>query len=582
MTATQVGTGPRELRPYQTAAVAAVEREWAAGVKRTGVVLPTGAGKSTVIGKLVSNAYRAGEPVLVVAHRAELLQQMRRDTKAVDPTIPDADMGIVMAEQDDHHCPIVFASLQTLASAKRRNSVGRRTRLFWDEVHHAGAEGYHTSMSELGMYDHAQMAGFTATMYRDDKGTIGLGDVIEKVAYEKDLRWAIKHGYLVQPRGMTVRIKNLDKLDDVRTVAGDFKNDELAEIMEAAVEYVVDAIELHAADRTNIVFAASVDGAHMIAEAMNERGLSAEAVTGAMPHPEREAVYARYRNGTTKSLVTVMVLTEGADFPMCDTVVMARPTRSKNLYAQMVGRALRLHPGKTDALVLDLSGSTRQMKLVNLTDLAPGAEVKEVDEDGTDIPICQVCGLYLAECFCGDVEDAIGGGDADAKVVRQGPVDMVSIDLLANSDTLWLETPAGVPFINGADGWCVFLWPEHARAGGNDQKWLPGLSNTKRRMKALPLELAGQAAGFMDLEDAIDFAEAWVYKATDRFTFNERGASWRRNAKPSEKQVSFARNLGVVGADTMTKARLSDEISIALASKVLDEHMAPREATSGA
>lgn len=579
MTAPQVGIEPRELRPYQTAAVAAVERDWAAGIKRTGVVLPTGAGKSTVIGKLVSLAYHAGEPVLVVAHRAELLKQMRRDTKAVDPSIPDTDMGIVMAEQDDYHCPIVFASLQTLASAKRRESLGRRTRLFWDEVHHAGAEGYHTSMSELGMYDHALMAGFTATMYRNEQGTIGLGDVIEKVSYEKDLRWAIKHGYLVQPHGKTVRIKNLDALDDVRTVAGDFKNDELAEVMEAAVEYVVDAVQLHAADRTNIVFAASVDGAHMIAEAMNERGLSAEAVTGAMPHDVREQVYDRYRTGATKSLVTVMVLTEGADFPMCDTVVMARPTRSKNLYAQMVGRALRLFEGKSDALVLDLSGSTRQMRLVNLTDLAPGVEVTEVDEDGTVLDICPVCDLFLAECICGQVDEALGAGDGKVKVVRQGPVDMVSIDLLANSDTLWLETPAGVPFINGTDGWVCFLWPQEARPG-TGQQWLPGLSNTKRRMNAMPLELAGERAGFMDLEDAIDFAEAWVYEASDRFSFNDRNASWRRNQKPSEKQVSFARNLGVVGADNMTKARLSDEISIALAAKVLDGHMKPRQAVT--
>ncbi|AEN79584.1 DNA helicase [Mycobacterium phage Boyle] len=566
-----VGTEPRELRSYQTAAVAAVERDWESGTKRTGVVLPTGAGKSTVIGKLASNAYRSGKRVVALAHRAELLFQMRRDMLAVDPTIPASDIGIVMAEHDDHHAPIVFASLQTLAHAKRRNALGRRDVILWDEFHHAGAEGFHATFEELGGYTHAYLCGFTATMYRNEKGTIGLGDVIQKVSYEKDLRWAIKHGFLVQPRGKTVRIKNLDKLDDVRTVAGDFKNDELAEVMEAAVEYVVDAIELHARERTNIVFAASVDGAHMIADAINERGMTAEAVTGSMPHAEREQVYDRYRTGVTKNLVTVMVLTEGADFPMCDTVVMARPTRSKNLYAQMVGRALRLFPGKTDALVLDLSGSTRAMKLVNLTDLSPGAPVEEVDEQGQAIAVCPTCDLYVTECVCGLVDDAMGGGDTEAKVVRQGPVELVSIDLLANSDTLWLETPAGVPFINGSDGWLVFLWPETGRKG-RDQRWLPGLTSTKRRMDALPLERGGVVADFMDLEDAVDFAEAWVYES-DRFTFNDKSASWRRNQKPSDKQVTFAHNLGIVGADGMTKARLSDEISIALASRVLDGHM---------
>ena len=562
---------PRELRSYQSAAAAAVHRDWQTH-SRVGVVLPTGAGKTTVMGRLISDVYHQGEPVLVVAHRHELLKQIRRDLMAVDPSIPSSHIGMVVADQDDHSAPIVIASLQTLAHAKRRNSLGRRTRLFWDEVHHAGAEGFHTSMSELGMYTHAKMCGFTATMYRDEKGTIGLGDVIEKVSYEKDLRWAIKHGFLVQPRGLTVRIKGLDTLDDIRTVAGDFKQDELAEVMEAAAPYVVDAIKLHAGDRTTIVFAASVDAAHVLADALTAAGMAAEAVTGAMKHDEREEVYARYRSGAIQHLVTVMVLTEGADFPMCDTVVMARPTRSKNLYAQMVGRALRLYPGKTDALVLDLAGSTRGMKLINLTQLDHGAEVKDVDEAGNDIRICPWCDLVETECTCMGPPEA--GGDT-LKVVRQGPVDMVAIDLLANSDTLWLATAKGVPFIGGTDGSVVFLWPDN-----NDPRtartWKPGLSNTKRKMEALALQRGSEIADFMELEDARDFAEAWVSEdSSGRFAFKDRGASWRRNQAPSTAQLGLARSLGIVGADNMTKAALSDEISSKYASRVLDEHIKP-------
>ena len=561
---------PRELRTYQSAAVAAVHRDWQTH-KRVGVVLPTGAGKTTVIGKLISDEYHAGEKIVAVAHRRELLAQIKRDLMAVDPTIPESDIGIVAAEQDDHSAPIVIAMLQTIAHAKRRNSLGRRTRLFWDEVHHAGAEGFHLSMSELGMYDHAKLCGFTATMYRDEKGTIGLGDVIEKVSYEKDLRWAIKHDYLVQPRGLTVRIKGLDTLDDIRTVAGDFKQDELAEVMEAAVPYVVDAVKLHAGERTSIVFAASVDAAHVLADALNAAGLSAEAVTGAMKHEEREEVYARYRSGAIRHLITVMVLTEGADFPMCDTVVMARPTRSKNLYAQMVGRALRLYPGKTDALVLDLAGSTRGMKLINLTQLDHGAEVKDVDEDGNDVRICPWCDLVEAECTCMGEPEA-GGGEG-LKVVRQGPVDMIAIDLLANSDTLWLATAKGVPFVGGTDGSVVFLWPDN-----NDPRtarmWKPGLTNTKRQMDALALQRGDDIADFMELEDARDFAEAWVSEDNSgRFQFKDRGASWRRNQAPSQAQIGLARSLGIVGADNMTKAALSDEISSKFASRVLDEHI---------
>src|SRR6185369_8205285 len=114
---------PRELRDYQIAAADAVEREWAKGKQRTGVVLRTGSGKSTVIGERIRRDYRAGEPVVALAHRGELLDQMRRDLLAVDPTIPVSDIGIVRAEEDDHHCPIVFATLQTLATAHRREAL---------------------------------------------------------------------------------------------------------------------------------------------------------------------------------------------------------------------------------------------------------------------------------------------------------------------------------------------------------------------------------------------------------------------------------------------------------------------------
>lgn len=258
---TTAAPAPRQLRDYQVAAVDAVERDWASGKNRVGVVLPTGSGKSSVIGETGRRALDRSQRVLCLAHRGELLDQMRRDFIAVAPHYADRT-GIVRAETDDSHADIVFATLQTLATAHRRQALGKRHVILWDEVHHAGAEGFHTTFSELGGYDDALMAGFTATMYRNERGVIGLGDVIQKISYEKDIRWAIKKGFLVQPRGLTVRIKGLDALNDVRSVAGDFHQGELAEVMEACTQYVVDAIKLHAADRRPIIFAASVDAAH--------------------------------------------------------------------------------------------------------------------------------------------------------------------------------------------------------------------------------------------------------------------------------------------------------------------------------
>lgn len=565
---------PRILRPYQIEAADAVEADWADGTWRTGVVLPTGVGKSTVIAELLLRAYRRGQRSVAVAHRGELLDQMRRDFHTVAPQVPLTETGIVRAEQDDHHCPIVFATLQTLATASRREALGPRDVLIWDEVHHAGAEGFHTTFSELGGYDGARMAGFTATMARAERGRIGLGDVIEKVSYERDLTWAIKNGYLVMPHGLTVRIKGLNALNDVRNVAGDFHQSELAEIMEAASTYVVEAIEKHAADRRSIIFAASVDAAHEITRAINESGvLSADYVTGAMSYQSRQPVYEAFRTGAIDCLVTVMVLTEGADFPMCDAVVLARPTRSRNLFSQMIGRSLRLHDGKGDALVLDLAGSARGMKLVRLTELLEGVEHIDVDRDGDVIT---------------DEYEDIGAAEPEAKIVRQGPVDMVTIDLLANDDTLWLETPAGVPFLSlmasgdrpAEKNNIVFLWPQGDRppSEGEKLKWAVGQINTRRPT------IGGWVSGsghnpvsepdYVDLPDAILAAETWVV-TTDQAVAS-RGSSWRRNQPPSEAQLRLAKGLRINGASDFTKARLSDEISITFASRVLDDAMEPR------
>src|SRR5262245_42312745 len=113
---------PRELRPYQREARDAVLADWSAGITRVGVVLPTGAGKSTVIGSLVRWAYHEGYRILLIAHRAELLDQMFRDTQHVAPEIPKQHYGIVRGEYDDHHALIVAATFQTLAKAHRRKA----------------------------------------------------------------------------------------------------------------------------------------------------------------------------------------------------------------------------------------------------------------------------------------------------------------------------------------------------------------------------------------------------------------------------------------------------------------------------
>jgi len=553
MTTHATGIEPRQLRPYQTEAVEAVESDWADGIRRVGVVLPTGAGKSTVIGKLTSNAYHQGERVVLIAHREELCRQMIRDLKAVDPSIPDSDIGFVIAADDDHHCPIVAATLQTLRSARRLKSLGKRTRIFWDEVHHAAADGFHMTFSDLGGYDGAYMCGFTATMRRQQRTRVGLGDVIEKIAYSKDLKWAIDNNFLVRPKGLTVRLDNLNALNDIRTVAGDFAQGEMAAVMEAATSFVVDAVKLHAKDRRPIVFAASVEAAHSIAQALNSQDYPAVAVTGEQSYHERAVHYEAYRNGEVRALVTVMVLTEGADFPMCDCVILARPTRSANLYSQMIGRALRLYDNKDDALVLDLTGSARNMRLTSLPQILPGVPTRVVGGDGSDI---------LEPVTTEEEREVL----RPIRERRRGPVEMVSIDIISGRtrEVLWLETPRGIPFISLTDGWIVFLWPQNGVKHGATA-WAVGNINTRTREGGW----MGKEERYLRLDHAIEYAERSIPQAG--FVLPRRGAHWHSsNQEPSVEQKRLARSLGIVEYEDMTKGRLSDEISIVFAARVLD------------
>lgn len=535
--------------------MSSVLSEWGSETRRTAVVLPTGAGKSSILAKVAAESARMGLRVAMLAHRGELLDQMADTVTAVAPDLPRP--GIVRADRDEHEGNIVAASFQTLANDARLERLGPRQVLLCDETHHASSDSYRRVIESFG--DSTFFAGFTATLRREDGKA--LRDMIDSVAYEKNLRWAIEEGYLVRPTGITVKIPELD-LDKVKTTAGDFQQSELAEVMEAETPEIVKAIMINASDRRPIIFAASVVAAHDIAGLLTAQGMSAEAVTGAMSYEDRGPVYTRFRSGETRALVTVQVLTEGADFPMCDAVVIARPTQSQNLYSQMVGRALRLYEGvdiggchyiKNDALVLDLVGVSRVLKLVTLVSLDAGVVSKKVDTEGEELP---------PEDFEEVIEPIEGLG---IKSLRMGPIDTIGIDLLGPDETgiLWLGTAKGVPFVAPLEcGYVWFLW--EAGADQHGSLYTVGFMSTKGQKtggwlvdgKALPLTIAKDIAE----DDIIDKG----------YDFPLRRASWRRNSPPSEAQLRFASSLGIADSENMSKSRLSDEITITLVSRRLD------------
>ncbi len=382
------------LRPYQKAACeAAIES--LRNHRSALIVAPTGTGKTITFAELARIWAKRSEKVLVLAHREELIDQ------AVDKITKSTGLDVEV-EMGDHHAnwdgtkAVLVASVQTMARAGRRQKYAPDAfgLIIVDEAHHAPASTY---QDVLSYFKGAKVVGVTATPDRLDGR--GMKEAFESVASVYEIRDAIEQRWLVPIRQRTVFVDslNLDKVSVTKT--GDFNEAELeAELMrlENLHRMAVPTVEF-AGERPAIVFTASVAHAHALADVIcNYKPGAARAVSGDMSREERREVLEDFRMGRIQFLINCALLTEGFDAPFASCVVIARPTRSRALYAQMVGRGTRIlgasyeqsiENGKKDLLVVDLVGQAEQHSLVNCTDILDGnkdAELKAVAMDILD------------------------------------------------------------------------------------------------------------------------------------------------------------------------------------------------------
>lgn len=373
------------LRPYQREAIDAVLGARRGGVRRMLVCLPTGAGKTVIFSELARLAQR---PVLVLAHREELLFQARDKLQQAlgGERVVAIERGADRAGDDAKVlvCSIRSLHQERLAEVIRGRDLGL---VIYDECHHAAADDNLRVLRQLGAFDASwtgTLLGFTATTARGDGK--GLDTVFERIVYSRSLPELIGDGYLSKIRGFRVTT-NAD-LTRLSSSGLDFRDDELAGAVdiEERNALVARSIQELARDRRTIAFCVTVNHARNLCQALNLLGVPAGIVHGALKADVRARALADFRAGVVQVMCNVAVLTEGFDDPGVSCIAMARPTRSEGLYAQCVGRGTRLHPDKKDCLILDFV-DVSQLSLCSLPSLF-GAP-RELDLQGEDVSVAR-------------------------------------------------------------------------------------------------------------------------------------------------------------------------------------------------
>lgn len=338
-----------KLWEHQKECIQAVKKEFAGGSKRTLAVLATGSGKTVIYLQLVDEWARAGARVLILAHRRELIHQPVDRAKQYFPTLA-GKMGVAMANLNETDAQVVVATIQT---ARRRLSELGGTAwdyVVLDEAHHGTAKTYKKMVAQ---FPNAKWLGLTATPFRHDGDS--LAEVFDSVAYRYPITTAIDRGTLVpfDAYGFTLPLS----VEGIEETADGWADDALGDLLSAdnALEVIFTKWQEYCQDRRTICFTASVAQAYTTADYFKSHGVSAEAVDGSTPKKVRDNILGRFRTGAIQVVVNCQVWTEGVDVPEASAALMVCPTKSDLAYVQKLGRVLRTHKNKKDAIILDFA-----------------------------------------------------------------------------------------------------------------------------------------------------------------------------------------------------------------------------------
>jgi len=340
------------LREYQVDAVRFVTAAHVGGADAVYFVLPTGSGKSHVLAELMRRYHTSGR-VLALVHRTELCAQIAERFEAFG--VPAGTLAGGDATNFDRSATVAIVDSMTPKRLAAYVASGPVSLVIVDEAQHAVAGSRYATILDAIRANNprALFAGCTATPARMDSKR--MTDVFPRCVFSRDIEDLAALGVLAKPVSVTLKLPKLD-LRAIRTSSGDYTQDALAQEMLRLVAATVSASLAHVRGKLGLVFAASVLHAQRLNDAYRAAGIPVDVILGETTSADRTRRIAEWRVRGYGLLVNVGCLTEGFDEPRASVAVIAAPTQSTTKYLQIVGRVLRVAPGKTTCTIVDVMG----------------------------------------------------------------------------------------------------------------------------------------------------------------------------------------------------------------------------------
>ena len=342
-----------ELHDYQKECIGVIADTFKERDKQL-VQLPTGSGKTFIfLNYLKENSKRA----IITCPSKELQEQIYHWGKYF--------LGNIISKNpknDKKPFVVVTAASLNFETTMRELDWWDIDHVVIDEAHHAHSQTYCRFLERMDSSCKFDLLGCTATPERMDRKS--LEDIFESISFSRTIYEMIAAGHLCDMKGW--RIKTGCELESITKSGGDFVHYSIKKLdMESRNKLILNVYRDHCVNRKTLIFCIDIDHAIKISESLKMAGYRSEFIHGKLPLGERERIIQRFKTGETQVLTNCQLLTEGFDEPSIDALIIARPTRSKALYCQMIGRGLRKHPGKEFCHLYELTDNNHNICTFN-------------------------------------------------------------------------------------------------------------------------------------------------------------------------------------------------------------------------